>query len=60
MRHLTLALCVAATVSATSAFATVERLASPEFDGRLTGTPGYAAAARWMAAELKVAGLKAL
>jgi hypothetical protein len=80
VRHVTLALCVAATVhaasagaakpfpvekaaatvSATSAFATVERLASPEFDGRLTGTSGYAAAARWMAGELKAAGLKAL
>lgn len=47
-------------VTATGAYATVERLAGAEFAGRLTGTPGYAAAARWMAAELKAAGLRAL
>ena len=47
-------------VTATGAYATVERLSGPEFSGRLTGTPGYMAAARWMAGELKAAGLRAL
>lgn len=47
-------------VTATGAYATVERLAGAEFAGRLTGTPGFAAAARWMAGELKSAGLRAL
>jgi hypothetical protein len=47
------------TVSATRAYLTVERLAGPEFAGRLTGTPGYMAAAKWMAGELRAAGLAA-
>ncbi|HVN33412.1 MAG TPA: M28 family peptidase [Thermoanaerobaculaceae bacterium] len=47
------------TVSAAGAYLTVERLAGAEFAGRLTGTPGYMGAARWMAGELRVAGLAA-
>ncbi len=49
-----------ASVTAASAFATVERLAQPDFGGRLSGTPGYTAAARWITGELKAAGLRAL
>jgi hypothetical protein len=45
-------------VSATGAYLTVEKLAGAEYAGRLTGTPGYMAAARWMAGELKAAGLR--
>lgn len=47
-------------ITAVATYATVERLAAPEFAGRLTGSPGYTAAARWVAAELKRAGLRAL
>lgn len=48
----------AAGITAESAYATVARLTAPDFAGRLTGSPGHAAAARWMAAELARAGLK--
>jgi hypothetical protein len=44
-------------VTAAGAYATVARLTSDEFGGRLTGTPGYAAAAAWAAGELRAAGL---
>ena len=44
-------------ITAADAYAVVERLAAPEFAGRLTGTPGYAAAAVWAAAALRDAGL---
>lgn len=37
---------------------TVERLASPEFKGRLAGSPGYDLAAREMAERLRRAGLR--
>ena len=50
----------AATLTAEGAFATVDRLTGPEYAGRLTGTPGYEAAARFMAGELARAGLKPL
>ena len=50
----------AAQVTAAGAFATVEKLTAPELGGRLTGTPGYAAAAAWVAAELRKAGLAPL
>ena len=46
-------------VTAQGAYATDVRLASPEFQGRLTGTEGYAGAARWVASEAKRAGLSA-
>ena len=36
----------------------VEKLCSPEFNGRLTGTPGYAASAEWIAGKLKEWGVK--
>ena len=36
---------------------TVERLAAPEFQGRLAGSPGYLAAAREMAERFRAAGL---
>ena len=36
----------------------VEKLCSPEFKGRLTGTPGYTAAAEWVAGMLKEWGVK--
>lgn len=45
------------TITAADAYAAVERLTAPEFAGRLTGTPGYAAAAAWAAGELRAAGL---
>ena len=47
-----------AKVTATGAYTTVERLASPEYAGRLTGTAGYDAAASWVASQLEAAGLK--
>ncbi len=45
-------------ITAAGAFTTVDRLASPEYAGRLTGTGGYEAAARWVADECKRAGLR--
>ena len=48
----------AAKVTAEGAYATVDRLTSPEYAGRLTGTGGYEAAARWVAGECKRAGLQ--
>lgn len=36
----------------------VEKLCSPEFAGRLTGTPGFMASAEWVAGELKSWGIK--
>ncbi len=44
-------------ITAGSAIATVERLSSPEFAGRLTGTEGHRKAALWMAEEARKAGL---
>jgi len=49
----------AARITAASAYASVETLTAPELGGRLTGTPGYAAAAAWAAGELRRAGLSA-
>jgi len=49
-----------AEVTAAGTYATVERLTAPEFGGRLTGTPGYEAAAEWVAGRLKAAGLRSL
>jgi hypothetical protein len=45
-------------VTAARAFETVDHLSSPEFKGRLTGTAGHEAAARWMAEQCRRAGLK--
>ena len=36
----------------------VEKLCSPEFNGRLTGTPEYAASAGWVAEKFKEWGIK--
>lgn len=44
-------------VTAAGAYSTVERLTAPDFAGRLTGTPGFDAAARWAAEQLRAAGL---
>jgi hypothetical protein len=46
-------------ITAEGAYATDARLASPEFQGRLAGTGGYAKAARWVASQAKKAGLSA-
>ncbi|MEW6338627.1 MAG: M20/M25/M40 family metallo-hydrolase [Acidobacteriota bacterium] len=45
-------------VTAAGAYAGVERLTAPDFAGRLTGTPGFDAAARWAAEQFRVAGLE--
>ncbi len=42
------------------AYAFVKALASPEFAGRLTGDPGYTAAAKWAAARFGSWGLRGL
>jgi Peptidase family M28/PA domain len=36
----------------------IEKLCSPEFNGRLTGTPEYVASARWVAEKFKEWGIK--
>src|SRR5512137_2148624 len=36
----------------------VEKLCSPEFNGRLTGTPEFIASAEWVAGKLKEWGVK--
>jgi hypothetical protein len=36
----------------------IEKLCSPEFNGRLTGTPEYVASAEWVAGKLKEWGVK--
>ncbi len=45
-------------ITATGAYAAVERLTGAEYGGRLTGTAGYRAAAAWVAGELSHAGLQ--
>jgi hypothetical protein len=45
-------------ISASEAYDIVKTLASPEFAGRLTGHPGYTAAAQWAARKLDSWGLK--
>jgi hypothetical protein len=47
-------------ISPAEAYDIVKALASPEFAGRLTGDPGYTAAAQWAARKLKGWGLKPL
>ncbi len=47
-------------ITAVGAYATVERLTASDFGGRLTGSPGYAAAVAWAAAQFRAAGLKPL
>ncbi len=49
-----------AAITAADAYGTVERLAGPAYGGRLTGTPGYEAAARWAAGEFARVGLAPL
>jgi len=58
-RPFTLEQAVAA-LTAADAYETVGRLTQPAFEGRLTGTPGYEAAARWAAGEFARAGLAPL
>jgi hypothetical protein len=36
----------------------VQKLCSPEFNGRLTGTPGFKASAEWVSGQLKEWGIK--
>jgi hypothetical protein len=48
----------ASTISAEQTFGFVKKMASPEFGGRFTGHPKYAAAARWAAGEFKAMGLR--
>ena len=36
----------------------IEKLCSPEFNGRLTGTPEFIASAEWVAGKLKEWGIK--
>ena len=36
----------------------MEKLCSPEFNGRLTGTPEFIASAKWVAGNLKEWGIK--
>jgi hypothetical protein len=45
-------------ISASEAYDIVKTLASPEFAGRLTGHPGYTAAAQWAARKFESWGLK--
>jgi len=45
-------------VSPAEAYDIVKTLASPEFAGRLTGHPGYTAAAQWAARKFEAWGLK--
>ncbi|MEN6561807.1 MAG: M20/M25/M40 family metallo-hydrolase [Acidobacteriota bacterium] len=47
-----------AAISPAEAYDIVKTLAGPEFAGRLTGHPGYAAAARWAAGKFAAWGLK--
>jgi hypothetical protein len=46
------------TINPSEAYDIVKTLASPEYAGRLTGHPGYTAAARWAARRLASWGLK--
>lgn len=48
----------AAEITTARAFASVEELASPRYAGRLTGTPGFDAAAAWAAEQFRRAGLR--
>ena len=45
-------------ISPAEAYEIVKNLASPEYAGRLTGHPGYTAAAEWAARKLQAWGLK--
>jgi len=47
-----------ATITAEALLEDVSALAAPRFGGRLPGTPGYEAAARWAAARFKNLGLE--
>jgi len=48
----------AARITAASAFQTVDLLAAPGMQGRLSGTEGYRKAADWVVAEVRKAGLR--
>lgn len=48
----------AARISAASALRTVEVLAAPGMQGRLSGTEGYRKAAEWVVSEVRKAGLR--
>jgi hypothetical protein len=47
-----------AAITAASLLADVTHLSSPRYDGRLSGSPGYVAAARWAAARFAALGLE--
>ncbi|MCU0361946.1 MAG: M20/M25/M40 family metallo-hydrolase [Bacteroidales bacterium] len=47
------------TINALEMMDWMEKLCSPEFNGRLSGTPEYIASAEWVASNLKQWGLKA-
>jgi hypothetical protein len=49
----------AARITAASAFQTVETLAAPGMQGRLSGTEGYRRASDWVISEVRRAGLRA-
>ena len=49
----------AARITAASAFRTVELLADPGMQGRLSGTEGYRRASDWVVSEVRKAGLRA-
>ncbi len=49
-----------AAIQGTAAYGYVKQLSSPAFAGRLTGSPGFAAAAKWAAGLFKQWGLKPL
>ena len=46
------------TITSEEMMAWVEKLCSPEFNGRLTGTPEFLASAQWVAGKLKEWGIK--
>ena len=46
------------TISSEEMMTWVEKLCSPEFEGRLTGTPGFLASAEWVAGKLREWGIK--
>ncbi len=48
----------AARITAASAFGTVETLAAPGLEGRLSGTEGHRKAADWVVSEVRKAGLR--
>ena len=46
------------TITSEEMMSWIEKLCSPEFNGRLTGTPEYIASAKWVAGKLKEWGIQ--